>query len=436
MPIDPTEYGRNNHTISRDQYRINPGFISEGVIRLGEGVDMNDPGAPQRRAGRSPFTLPMVLQASDVSDYTLDESFRFVEASSAREEAEILGAYFQGSYRFVSADAAYKRAESERATSHSIYAVVESTGETRDLSELMHGQPLEWNQEVAPAFEGTAADPQTFRRQFLLDFGSHYVSAVNYGYRLAIRGKITTTDAASSETIKAAFKATFLAASAEGGVSKEAKQTLSGSHVELTFVATSGGLFRDGEHRPGILTRLEDIIETLRDLRSGAMTIHGAPLTAVVRTYWNLLPPEFALSRALLTEHGEPPPPEGFFGVPAGTIVAWRPGERAIYTDDAGRRHLVPPDGWAVCDGGNGTPDLRDRFVRGAPDVEAIGAAAGSPSHTHVAAVTKNKSPTEVAQGIVGGKAKVASSTHAHDVSVTGAAVDPPHVKLAFIMRL
>jgi hypothetical protein len=96
----------------------------------------------------------------------------------------------------------------------------------------------------------------------------------------------------------------------------------------------------------------------------------------------------------------------------------------------------MPPDGWAVCDGGNGTPDLRDRFVRGAPAVDAIGTAAGAASHTHAAAVTKNKSPTEVAQGIVGGRAKVASSTHAHDVSVTGAAVDPPHVKLAFIMRL
>jgi hypothetical protein len=74
--------------------------------------------------------------------------------------------------------------------------------------------------------------------------------------------------------------------------------------------------------------------------------------------------------------------------------------------------------------------------VRGAPDVEAIGTSAGAASHTHTAAVTKNKSPTEVAQGIVGSKAKVASATHAHDVAVTAAAVDPPHVKLAFIMRL
>ena len=50
MAIDPAEYGRDNQTISRNQYRINPGFISEGIIRLGDGVDMDNPGAPQRRA--------------------------------------------------------------------------------------------------------------------------------------------------------------------------------------------------------------------------------------------------------------------------------------------------------------------------------------------------------------------------------------------------
>ncbi|HLG55270.1 MAG TPA: hypothetical protein VI485_08055 [Vicinamibacterales bacterium] len=67
MPIDLTEYGRNNDTISRDEYRVNPGFISEGVIRLGDGIDMSDPGTPQRRAGRSPLSLQMVMQATTLT---------------------------------------------------------------------------------------------------------------------------------------------------------------------------------------------------------------------------------------------------------------------------------------------------------------------------------------------------------------------------------
>jgi microcystin-dependent protein len=41
------------------------------------------------------------------------------------------------------------------------------------------------------------------------------------------------------------------------------------------------------------------------------------------------------------------------------------------------------PTGWAICDGTNGTPDLRGDFVVGANAAGNVGAAAGSASHTH-----------------------------------------------------
>lgn len=51
------------------------------------------------------------------------------------------------------------------------------------------------------------------------------------------------------------------------------------------------------------------------------------------------------------------------------------------------------PTGWALCDGTNGTPDLRDRFVAGAGSTYAVGATGGAatvtlseanlPSHSH-----------------------------------------------------
>lgn len=41
------------------------------------------------------------------------------------------------------------------------------------------------------------------------------------------------------------------------------------------------------------------------------------------------------------------------------------------------------PDGWALCDGTNGTPDLRNRFVLGAPDLTNPGFIGGSTSHRH-----------------------------------------------------
>jgi len=63
-------------------------------------------------------------------------------------------------------------------------------------------------------------------------------------------------------------------------------------------------------------------------------------------------------------------------GVPKGGIIMWSGSVASI------------PEGWALCDGTNGTPDLRDRFVVGAGSGYAVGATGGSAninvSHSHV----------------------------------------------------
>ena len=55
------------------------------------------------------------------------------------------------------------------------------------------------------------------------------------------------------------------------------------------------------------------------------------------------------------------------------------------------------PIGWDLCDGQNGTPDLRDRFIVGAGNTHAVGATGGAdtvtlsttqmPAHTHTGTV-------------------------------------------------
>lgn len=67
--------------------------------------------------------------------------------------------------------------------------------------------------------------------------------------------------------------------------------------------------------------------------------------------------------------------------LPSGCIVLWSGSESGI------------PSGWALCNGQNGTPDLRDRFVVGAGKNYQVGNVGGSqsvtltaeqmPSHTH-----------------------------------------------------
>ena len=41
------------------------------------------------------------------------------------------------------------------------------------------------------------------------------------------------------------------------------------------------------------------------------------------------------------------------------------------------------PDGWFLCDGTNSTPDLRNRFIKGAADAVEAGATGGAATHTH-----------------------------------------------------
>lgn len=66
---------------------------------------------------------------------------------------------------------------------------------------------------------------------------------------------------------------------------------------------------------------------------------------------------------------------------PSGGIIIWSGASNNI------------PDGWALCDGTNGTPDLRGRFVLGESETHAVGSTGGEeevtltveqmPEHTH-----------------------------------------------------
>lgn len=52
--------------------------------------------------------------------------------------------------------------------------------------------------------------------------------------------------------------------------------------------------------------------------------------------------------------------------IPSGVVVSW-------YGDKAN-----VPSGWAICDGTNGTPDLRDRFIVGAGNSYSLKATGGA----------------------------------------------------------
>jgi len=127
------------------------------------------------------------------------------------------------------------------------------------------------------------------------------------------------------------------------------------------------------------------------------------------------------------------------------------------------------PEGWALCNGSNGTPDLRNRFIVGAGSTYNVAATGGSAdaitvSHTHTFSATTASdgahthtllSKTEATAGggqvprysgdgsITNNEAIQSAGAHTHTVSGTTASTGssgtnanlPPYYALAYIMK-
>jgi len=120
------------------------------------------------------------------------------------------------------------------------------------------------------------------------------------------------------------------------------------------------------------------------------------------------------------------------------------------------------PSGWALCDGTNSTPDLRNRFIVGAGDTYSVEDTGGSanaivPSHTHTGTTdtagahthtisygTSGSFGTLIQQGGTSGAGTTAtgsngSHTHTPTIDTAGSSGTnanlPPYYALAFIIQ-
>lgn len=103
------------------------------------------------------------------------------------------------------------------------------------------------------------------------------------------------------------------------------------------------------------------------------------------------------------------------------------------------------PSGWFLCNGSNGTPDLRDRFVVGAGNGYAVAATGGAATHT----LTESEMPTHSHVVPADGGTDNSNGPYArYDGGSSGAGVTttskgsgaahnnlPPYYALAFIMK-
>lgn len=118
---------------------------------------------------------------------------------------------------------------------------------------------------------------------------------------------------------------------------------------------------------------------------------------------------------------------------PRGVITAWYGNTSNI------------PTGWALCDGNNGTPDLRDRFILGAGGSYSVGSTGGEVNHTLII----DEIPDHYHPFVVGNyrgdgsymaNSELAIPTHVTNTHSSGGGKPhnnmPPYYALCIIMKL
>ena len=111
-------------------------------------------------------------------------------------------------------------------------------------------------------------------------------------------------------------------------------------------------------------------------------------------------------------------------GLPTGIILIWSGSIVSI------------PLGYTLCDGNNGTPDLRDRFVVGAGSSYAVDANGGAITHTHTFTSNGHQHDFPAGSDIALGSDWANDTEVKTDSGTTNSGSSlPPYFALAYIMK-
>src|SRR6516162_10428300 len=113
---------------------------------------------------------------------------------------------------------------------------------------------------------------------------------------------------------------------------------------------------------------------------------------------------------------------------PARTVMGWFTPPSALRRGADGSVTILPPSGWAICDGTKGTSDLSNRFIIDGSRNEGIGSSGGSATHSD------NASVPPAGTGRAGGE--LASAGHDRGVKTDLWESIPTFVTLIYIMKL
>lgn len=419
------------------QIDLSPGILGIDVA-LGQGYDMSDPLFPLPR--RRVFAATESAGSGQSPDLISSDA-TVMEMTNVFSEASRIAAFFSAEFGVASGSAAYQAAQSQLDERCVMYIDVSSIGAGEAIATTT------WS--AQPSAE-SIDDKSNRLTQLLADSGSHYATRVVRGKRMLIRLSKRRTARTEMQSFSVAVRAAAAFWKAEGSLSMEHQTVLTASDVDVQTTLVGGALVPEGRR---IVTGWADSLALINDLKNGLVTLDDGPVRCQLQSLWHTLT-KYPRTRAVLQEEEAPEQTPAPFGVPKGTVIAWSPAIENTDQDSQSKEFsVVPPVGWALCDGQHG-PDLREKFIRGTVAYGDVGLSAAT-AHRHQVEIslsgagTRHQGPLATGAAppnsgyFVTGPATVPTGDfslylHTHHESLeTGDAVAlPPYYTLVYIIKL
>jgi hypothetical protein len=370
--------------------------------------------------------LPLDTMTLKTSGLTMANG-SYSESSDERTIAKSMYCNFNtgGAFSFLNFQAALDQSRNEKSSSKTImYTLIfqQSGPPLSEASKVWSASGKPW-ENIIKSIE-TNNDLSSRSEQFISAFGTHYILSVAVGFKIDILATIHSTSIQSQTKFSAAIKGMLGIGGAYG---QAEQQFMESQDIRILLRITCGDI--EPSYGSLVLTNLKNVTDFLEKFKKNEIKMKPGPVSFIASSFNGTLITNQKLHEIfnasvspILTDQ-----------LPIGTILLWQP--RTEDYDELG--NALIPNGWALCDGLNGRPNLLNRFPIGSPDAKKghIGNSVGNESHSHGYSGRTGTGGGMGARGFDDRYLSEGTHTHAYSGQTSEEKWIPPSYSILYIVK-